>query len=250
MRVLILVISSILSLTGPAVAQEWEEYTNKDDGFRVNFPGSPTVMETTYKSEYGADLPARVFSATRGRERYSVTVADYREAQRLLDEKAKQTCPKDFADERACGLNNAGRGYWKEDIGGALLWATYGFLKRDAKLTHLAWAWQDLVEGHELSLVNNADQSLTFVHIAMHQNRLYIVEGTAPKGSPVPGLFQQSLGFVDKDGRGVRYQSVYSNMHAEFPKDFPGQPNRTGQGGGRGAGPAATPSATPPGGRQ
>jgi hypothetical protein len=37
---------------------------------------------------------------------------------------------------------------------------------------------------------------------------------------------------------------VYSNMHAEFPKDFPAQPNRTGQGG-RGAGPAA-PAATPP----
>ena len=171
----------------------------------------------------------------------SVTVADYSQAPRLLDERAKTTCPKDFQDERACGLNNAGRGYWKEDIGGALLWATYAFIKRDATITHLAWAWQDLVEGHEIQLTNSADQSRTFAFIAMHQNRLYILEGTVPKGYPPPALFQQSLGFVDKEGRGVRYQSVYSNMHAEYPKDFPGQPLRTGQGGGRGATPPAAP---------
>ena len=246
MRVISLVVTSVLWLSGSAFAQDWDNYVNTQDGFSVNFPGAPRVTETTFKSEYGADLPARVYTAARGPERYSVTVADYSQAPRLLDEKAKTTCPKDYADERACGLNNAGRGYWKEDIGGALLWGTYEFVKRDAKVTHLAWAWQDLVEGHELQLLNNADQSLTFAFVTMHQNRLYILEGTVPKGSPVPGLFQQSLGFVDKEGRGVRYQSVYSNMHAEYPKDFPGQPPRTGQGGGRGRGgaPPAAPEGT------
>src|SRR6266850_1388568 len=62
----------------------------------------------------------------------------------------KMTCPKDYPDERSCGLTNAGRGYWKEDMAGAVLWATYGFLQRNAKLTHLAYAWQDLVQGHEI----------------------------------------------------------------------------------------------------
>ena len=47
----------------------------------------------------------------------------------------------------------------------------------------------------------------------MHQNRLYILEGTVPAGMPPPGLFQQSLGFVDKDGRRIRYESTYSNMY-------------------------------------
>jgi hypothetical protein len=45
----------------------------------------------------------------------------------------------------------------------------------------------------------------------MHENKLYVVEGTVPKGYPEPGLFQQSMGWVDKDGNGIRYQSIYSN---------------------------------------
>ena len=237
MRVAVMVVVSALSLSVSAFAQDWTEYVNKEDGFRVVFPGSPTVTQTTFKSEYGADLPARVYAVTRGAEKYQVTVADYSQAPRLLDEKAKVTCPEGVQDERACGLNNAGRGYWKEDIGGALLWATYGFIQRNVTITHLAWAWQDLVEGHELQMTNNADQSRTFAFVTMHQNRLYILEGTVPKGyPPSPSLFQQSMGFVDKDGRGVRYQTVYSNMHAEYPDTFPGKPQRTQPGGGRGAG--------------
>ena len=238
------VFASGLSLSASAFAQDWGEYINKDDGFRVDFPGPPTVTETTFKSEYGVDLPARVYRVVRGPERYSITVADYTQAPRLLDEKAKTTCPKDVPDERACGLANAGRGYWKEEIGGALLWATYAFVQRDARVTHMAWAWQDLVEGHELQLTNNADRSRTFAFVTMHQNRLYILEATVPAAYPPPGLFQQSMGFVDKDGRGIRYQSVYSNLHAEYPEAFPGQPRRTGQGGGGGAAPAAAPPGT------
>jgi len=245
MRLAFMVVAAVLSLSVSAFGQDWTEYANTEDGFKVVFPGSPTVTETTFKSEYGADLPARVYTVTRGSERYSVTAVDYSQAPRLLDERAKTTCPTNFADERACGLNLAGRGYWKEDMGGALLWATYGFIKRNATITHLAWAWQDLVQGHELQLTNNADQSRTFAFITMHRNRLYILEGTVPRGYPPPALFQQSMGFVDKDGRGIRYQSVYSNMHAEFPDVFPGQPQRTGQGGGRGGGaPAAAPQGT------
>ena len=168
-----------------------------------------------------------------GLERYSLTVVDYREAPRLLDEKAKLTCRP--GDERSCGLVNAGRGYWKEDMHGAILWATYGFLQRNATLTHLAFAWQDLVSGHEIQLLN-PDQSRTFAFVAMHTDRLYILEGTVPRGYPPPVLFQQSMGYVDRNGSGMRYQSIYSNMYAEHPDVFPGQPKLTGQGGGRGGG--------------
>jgi hypothetical protein len=240
MRFTRLAMALVLLLPAPAVAQDWDEFVSTEDGFSVLFPGKPTVTQTTFKSEYGADLPARVFTANRGQERYSMTVVDYRDVARLLDEHAKTTCKP--GDERSCGLTNAGRGYWREDVGGALLYATWLFIKRDAKITHLAWAWQDLVEGHEIQLTNNADQSLTYAHIAMHKNRLYIAEGTVPAGYPPPALFQQSLGFVDPDGSGVRYQTVYSNMNSEYPKDFPGVAQRTKQGGG------APPPAAPPGG--
>ena len=72
------------------------------------------------------------------------------------------------------------------------------------------WNWEDLVEGHELHLTN-ADGSRTFAFVAMHENKLHILDGTVPKGYPEPGLFQQSLGWVDEEGRGVRYQAIYSN---------------------------------------
>ena len=78
-------------------------------------------------------------------------------------------------------------------------------------MTSYTYDWQDLVEGYFLQLTNNADQSRTFAYLAMHEHKLYIVEGTVSKGSPQPGLFQQSLGWVDKEGRGIRYQSLYSN---------------------------------------
>jgi hypothetical protein len=45
----------------------------------------------------------------------------------------------------------------------------------------------------------------------MHQNRLYIFEATVPAGAPPPALFQQSLGFLDKDGVRVRYDTIYAN---------------------------------------
>ena len=244
MRVTVLLLASVLFACAPAFAQEWELYTNNEDGFKLDFPGTPKITQTTFKSEYGAELPARVYTANKGQERYSLTVADYREAPRLLDEKAKATCQP--GDERSCGLTLAGRGYWKEDMAGAVLWATYNFLQRNAKLTHLAYAWQDLVAGHEIQLLN-PDQSRTFAFVAMHTDRLYILEGTVPKGYPPPVLFQQSMGYVDKNGNGMRYQTIYSNMYAEHPDVFPGQPKLTGQG--RGGGPGAAPNAPPANGR-
>jgi hypothetical protein len=61
MRVIVAVSTAcILSSTTVASAQEWTDFISKEDGFRVNFPGTPKVSESTYTSEYGADLPARV----------------------------------------------------------------------------------------------------------------------------------------------------------------------------------------------
>ena len=240
------IVASFVLLSSSAAAQEYSEYISKEDGFRVTFPGQPTISTTTYKSEYGADLPARVYSVVRSPDRYSITVVDYRNIQKIADERASKACPSGKGDERSCGLVNAGRGYWKEELGGAMLHSLYTFIARDVKVTHLAWAWQDLIEGYEVQMTNNADQSRTFAYISMHKNRLYIVEGTAPGNYPPPALFQQSMGYVDEEGRAVRYQSVYSNLYGEWPKDFPALPRRTGQGGGgQGAGGGAAAPAAP-----
>jgi len=224
----------ILSWVTPSSAQEWSDFVSPDDGFRVNFPAQPAVSPATYKSEYGADLPARVYLATRGEERYSMTVVDYRPIEQILTAKAK-ACPP-FADERCTGFGagaTVGAGYWRTDVRAALVWASWQFMQRDAKVTHYMWNFIDLVEGHQLQLTNNADRSRTFVAIYMHDNRLYIMEGTVPAGDPEPGLFQQSLGFVDKDGNGIRYRDYYDNDYP--PPPLANRPPAPGPGRGLGA---------------
>ena len=146
-------------------------------------------------------LPARVYSAERGREHYSLTVVDYSGLEQQGIARAK-TCPPGNEQCRENAAAVIGPGYWKQDERGALVYATFKLLQRDAKVTSYTYDWQDLVEGHFLQLTNNADQSRTFAYVAMHEHKLYIVEGTVPKGYPQPGLFQQSLGWVDKDGTG------------------------------------------------
>ena len=211
MRTIVLVFA-MLSVSGSAAAQQWTEYVNTQDGFKVNFPGQPTVTETTWQSQLDYVLPARVYSADRGREHYSVTVVDYSDLERQGIERAA-TCPPGNAQCRANAGPILGPGYWKHDERGAIVYATFKLLQRDATLTGLAWEWQDLVEGHLIQLTNNADQSRTFAYVAMHENKLYIVEGTVPRGFAEPALFQQSLGWVDQDGNRIRYRIVYSNAY-------------------------------------
>jgi hypothetical protein len=204
----------VLALSGPASAQEWTEFMSKEDRFAANFPGPPRVTETTFKSQFGADLPARVYSATLGPSRFSLTVVDYRPIEKILTEKAK-SCPA--GAETCLGGTNAasstGAGYWKADVAGAIIYATWQFMQRDATVTQLIWSNIDLVEGHMLHLTNN-DKSRTLASVFMHENKLYIGEATVPAGYPEPGLFQQSLAWIDENGNGIRYQTLY---HHGFP---------------------------------
>ena len=64
MRLILASVAFLLCSSTSALAQveEWTDFVSRDDGFRVNFPGAPKVTTTTYMSEYGADLPARVYS--------------------------------------------------------------------------------------------------------------------------------------------------------------------------------------------
>lgn len=213
---LVTVIVALAALWAPSIAsaQEWIEYESKEGGFTVNFPGQPRVTQTTYKSEYAYILPTRVYTADRGPERYSVTVVDYSGIEKMGLERVKK-CPP--GAEPCIGSMNTGPGYWKMDAGGAVVYATWQFMQRNARVTHLMWNFIDLVEGQQLQLTNNADQSRTFVFIAMHLDRLYIFEGTVPAKNPEPGLFQQSVGFFDHAGRRVRYQYVYSSRYPPPP---------------------------------
>lgn len=222
-----------LSVSGPVAAQElaeFEEYTNVPEGFKIDFPGQPKMTQITYTTEHDYQLPAHVYSADRGREHYSVTVVDFNPLQKLGEERVKKCA---VGAEPCIGSDLSGPAYWKHVIRGAMVDATARMLKRNVTITSYMWNHQDLVEGHQLQLTNNADQSRTFAFITMRENKLYIVEGTVPKGWPEPGLFQNSMGFLDKDGNGVRYQTIYNNTVYGLGDREP--PTYGGRGGGAGA---------------
>jgi hypothetical protein len=80
----------------------------------------------------------------------------------------------------------------------------------------------DLVSGHQIQLLN-ADQSRTFATANMHGTRLYVLEATVPRGAPAPGLFQQSLMFLDDQGHSLRYRNYYSPTYSDEWK-FPAPP--------------------------
>jgi hypothetical protein len=204
----------VLYVSSSLFAQEWIEFASREDRFTCNFPVQPSVTQTTHRSEHGADLPARVYSVTQGQSRYSVTVVDYNPIEKILTEKTR-SCP--VGAETCLGGGAGGAGHWKSDLRGALVYESWQLMQRDVKVTSFVWNHVDLVEGNQLQMTNNADKSRTFAGVYMHENKLYIIEGTVPAGYPEPGLFQQSLGWLDANGIGLRYQSYYSNNYPAPP---------------------------------
>jgi hypothetical protein len=192
----------ILCLSSPSFAAEWIEYTNQADRFIVNFPVQPTVRDITWKTEFGLTLPARVHTSVDGASRFSVTVIDYSDVQKIHAERVKGCTG--YPD--TCGNP------WAGELRGALDYAVAGFIERDAKVTYYAYANSDRIEGRRVQLTN-PDKSRTFAAIYLHENRLYLLEGTVPPGAVPPALFQQSMGFYDKDGVRVRYSQIYSNAY-------------------------------------
>ena len=72
-------------VSGAAWAQAWDVYTNRENFFTVNLPGTPTATETPYRTAKGTNLTARVFTATAPAGSilagtYKVIVVDYSNA--------------------------------------------------------------------------------------------------------------------------------------------------------------------------
>lgn len=234
MRFISIMASVLILFTSiPSSAADWFDYQSKPDSFAVSFPGQPTIKDITYTSEYKHVLPARVYTAMNGAERYTVTVADYRNLQKMETDRVK-----------ACEAANADKGkvesrknvpgdvcmdIYMHDMRGAVIFATWNKTKeamdKGAKVLRMAYSRMDLVEGQEVYL-KNADGSQTHFGVYMHEDRLYIVEGTVPANSPPPMLFYESIGFLDQNGQRIRYATPYSNG---LPK-----PARAGGGGQRG----------------
>ena len=214
-RIALTTAALVLVVAGTASAQAFIQYVSQQDGFGVSFPGEPTVQSTTWTSEHGVPLPARVYTVDNTRGKYSMTVVDYKDIEKLSADRAAQ-CQKSGGEGDAC-MNS-----WRSDVAGAIVFGTWRLMQRDAKVTFYGFMIQDLVSGHQIQLLN-ADQSRTFAAVNMHLTKLYILEATVPRGLPAPGLFQQSLMFLDEKGQSIRYRTYYSHTYSDEWK-FPAAP--------------------------
>lgn len=178
-------------VTGPAVAQNWLQYTSEEDRFRIYTPGDFQVENISYASEYGATFPARVYGYEDGDgNRFSVTVVDYTDSLRIHTERARTE-----ADYLL---------YWEVDIRASIAYAAANLRSRGGAITYDAYHYIDRVEGHQLHLENPED-TRTYAAIYLHDSHLYIVEATVLPDTPPPGQFQQSLEFLDENGGRIRY---------------------------------------------
>jgi YD repeat-containing protein len=190
-RFIALVLMSLSS--GILHAQAWVEYIDESERFIVNFPGEPEVLDTVYLTELGATMPARSYAVDNPPNHFSLIVVDYTEADRIHRERCEHLTYE-------CDGFEAGT-----DVRGSIAFAAWNYRSSvDGEITYDAYAQVDGVPGHQLQ-ITNPDRSRTFVAIHLNARRLYILEGTVPDEAPPPGLFQQSLGILDEDGRRIRY---------------------------------------------
>src|SRR5688572_29190958 len=134
MRRIRFVLAALVMVT-PAFssAQGWIEYKSRADFFGVSFPGEPKIEDFSYLSEVQAQLPARRYTAQEGPSRYSVTVVDYTNAERIHAERVK-SCPPD-AHSGCGGGQNLGLGGWIVDVWGARDYAAGKYIVSGSKVT-------------------------------------------------------------------------------------------------------------------
>lgn len=209
MRVLTLLLLS--ALLPVSVQAQWRQFTDLAEFFSVNFPGEPEMREIAYDSEYGATLPAKVYSVTGDGSLHSVTVVNFTDAQSAYAELA------DRSDE----ANNAS--LWLYDQRASVAYAARNFRLRGGDVTFDAWHHIDLVEGHQLQ-ITNPDNSRTYASIYLHNSRLYILEATVAEGSLPQGLFQASLNFLDETGTKIRYQLFPDGSRLQLGETGPQEP--------------------------
>ena len=76
MQLFILLIVAALVFSGPAAAQNWQEYGYPDYAFKVSFPDDPRIETTTHQVADDRAVEAHVYSVSRDNAEFKVTVAE------------------------------------------------------------------------------------------------------------------------------------------------------------------------------
>jgi len=202
--------SLALILAWPALAQDWITYTSMQDHFRVHVPCEFGVTDSTWPSEYGAVMPSRIYECDNGPSNYKVTVVDYTESQRLHAEREGRT-EADYVDI-----------YWEVDVRASIIYAASQIRAREGTVTFDGYHYIDRVEGEQIQMTY-PDGNRLYAAIYLHNSKLYVFEATVPPRTPPPGMFQQSLEFVQDDGSRIRYENF---ADAPKVKDAPDRAER------------------------
>ena len=173
----------------PVSAQGWAEYRNTEEGFLVNLPGEPKVETITYRTQSGASVPARVFSATEAMNRYSMTVVN------LSSSAADDDGTKAMAHE-ASMLRKRGRIRFEEP------------------------STLDGINGHQLSIVEPSERRV-LIQLYYYNHKLYIAEGNTAPGAFEAALFQTSVAMIHPDGRVVNLNREAREREAAQGKGQP-----------------------------
>ena len=184
----------ILMFSGSVLAQRWVQFASVEDGFRMMAPGDFEIENVDFETEYGIIVPAHIYRHENDIGKYTMTVVDYRDSQSLHNKRIEEL------DGVYIGV------YGEVDVRGSIAFAAKKVRDRANSIEYDAYHYISRVDGHQLQ-TTNPDRSRTFAAIYLRESRLYVSEATVKEGETPPGMFQQSLEFIDEDGGQIRYRS-------------------------------------------
>ena len=190
MRIIVGLLAALLVLaSAPSFAQGWSEYRNTEEGFLVNLPAEPTMEPRTYRTESGASVPARVFSATEDMNHYSMTVVDLTGS--AVDDDGTKAMAHEASVHRV-------RGRIRFDESSQL----------------------DGIHGHQLSILQ-PDGRRVLIQLYYYNHKLYVAEGNTAPGAFEAALFQTSVAMIHPDGRVVNLTREAREREAAQGKSQP-----------------------------
>lgn len=190
----LIAIAALLLVSGSALGQRWMPFESREDGFRMMIPGEFSRADADYTTEYGIVVPAHVYTHENASGRYTMTVVDYRDSQRLHEERIKEL------DDVYLPI------YGQVDVRASVAFAARKIRERAASVEYDNYHYINRVDGHQLQ-TTNPDGTRTYAGIYLHRSRLYVIEATVNPDYPPGGMFQQSLEFIDENGEPYTYRN-------------------------------------------
>ena len=192
----LITLSICLFASSSVFAQRWELFSSDEDSFRLMAPSGfgSTVEEVDFVTEYEIVVPSRVFSVEDETGTYTVTVVDYRDSQRLHEERIEAT------DGAYISV------YGEVDVRASVAYAAKKIRDRAESIEYDAYHYIARVDGHQLQTTNPGG-TRTFAAIYLHRSKLYVIEAVVNASSPRGGMFQQSFEFVGNDGNRIWYDA-------------------------------------------